>query len=171
MSRRGRRTNSVRDERWLLGIVMSLVLVIGILAIWFSIVDKSGPTVLGADTDLRLPLADLETGELHLFSYPIDSSTGAEFVVQQGKDGILRVAFASCQRCYGSRHYEWRGQLVCGHCGHAMNLPAPREKPTEPTGCIPVALPYSIEGDQLVVRGQAIMDGFHRLYQRDTETN
>ena len=173
MRRRRKPAKTDRHELWFLGVAMGFVLVIGVLAIWFSLTDDSEDTVLGVGTDLQLPLADLKKGELHLFTYPIDPATSAQLVVQRGKDGILRAAFAVCRRCSGIRHYEWMGQLICGHCGHAMQLPDPGEEPTEETGCVPVALPYSVEGNQLVVRGQAIKEKFHRWFQspETTETN
>jgi hypothetical protein len=54
-----------------------------------------------------------------------------------------------------------------------MQLPDPGEEPTEKDGCVPVALPYSVEGNQLVVRGQAIKEKFHRWFQSSAsaETN
>lgn len=173
MTRRNRLANRARDDLWLLGIVGVFVLALGVLAIWFSAADDSELTVLEAGTDLHFSRTDLKEGELHLFIYPIDSSTGAQLVVQRAKDGPLRVAFASCRRCYGLRHYKWWGQLICGHCGHAMKLPDPGEELTEETGCMLVPLPYSIQGDQLVVHGRAIREEFDRWFQptADTESN
>jgi len=149
----------------LLWITISFVVVLAFLALWFSFVGESGPTVVEAGTDLRLPLADLRPGKLHFFTYAVNSSTGAEVVVERDKDDILRVAFASCRSCYGFRHYDRFGQLICSRCGHAMNLPDPGAEPTDDTGCIPVALPYSTDGDELVVRGQVIKEQFHRWYR------
>ncbi|MFQ5663963.1 MAG: Fe-S-containing protein [Terriglobia bacterium] len=165
MSRRARRSDNARDEGWLLRIAMGFLLLIGILAIWFSRADDYRPAVVQAGSDLQLPLLELNGGELRLFTYPINSSSDAQLVVQRGPDDTLRVAFASCRRCFGSRHYEWWGQLICGHCGHSMKLPDPGEQTPEETDCIPVALPYSIEGSQVIVRGQAITDEFLRWFQ------
>ena len=165
MRRRKGRSDTARDERWLFGLTISFVAVLGFLALWYSPAGESGPTMVQAGTDLRVSLADLKPGELNLFTYPIDSSTDTGLVVQRGKDDVLRVAFASCRSCYGLRHYDRFGQLICMRCGHAMRLPDPGAEPTDNTGCIPVAIPYSTEGDELVVRGQMIREQFHRWYR------
>lgn len=164
MRRRKRRSDATRDERWLLGLTVSFVAVLGFLALWYSLAGEPGPTVVQAGTDLKLSLADLKPGELNLFTYPIDPLTDTGLVVQRGEDHILRVAFASCRSCYGLRHYDRFGQLICRRCGHAMHLPDPGEEPTDDTGCIPVAIPYSTEGEELIVRGQMIKEQFHRWY-------
>lgn len=157
-----------RGHLWLLAAVTAFLLALSVLAIWFSVREDSGQPVLKIGTDLRLPLDDLDKGELRLFRYALDSATTTQVAVQRGKDGQIRVAFASCRNCQSFGYYRQFDQIICSRCRHSMRLPSPGEMPNQKTGCIPVALPYSVEGDQLVVRGPAIKEEFHRWYRPST---
>jgi uncharacterized membrane protein len=86
-------------------------------------------------------------------------------VVKRREDGIIRVALGSFRICQNFEHYKWFNKLVCRHCNHTIKLPNPDDKPTEKSGCTPVALPYDVEAGQLVVRGQVIAEEFYRWYR------
>lgn len=164
MSGRKRLSRTPRDTLWLLVTVVLFLSVLGFLAIWFSGTADSEPKVLVSKIGLRFPVADLNSGSLRLFSYPLDSSTEVPFVVQRGEDNVIRVAFAFCRRCFGAPHYEWRNQLICGGCNHAMELPNVGDKPGDKTDCVPVAIPYAVENNELVVDGQVLAQEFLRWY-------
>ena len=46
-----------------------------------------------ADKDLRLRESDVVTGELRLFSYPVDPQTRVNFLVRRKEDGAVEVAY------------------------------------------------------------------------------
>ncbi len=167
--RKGIRETS-REELWLFAGVVGFLLLIGVLALWYSVGPHFQGTVVEAGTDLRIPLEELEEGELHLFTYALDSSTGIEFVAQRDPDGIIRVAFASCRRCAQYRHLQRGEQIICGHCGHAMAPPDSGQEPTGDDGCIPVALRYVTERGTLLVKGETIRQQYARWYNTAAET-
>lgn len=152
--------NLLRLDNWaFLGTVGFLLLFAG-LALYFNLAGEIAVTALAGGHDPRIPLGKLEAGELHFFDFPVDGATVVRFVVQRGEDETIRVAFASCPLCYayGRPSREWRGHLTCGHCNHRMQLPKPDEPPPEKKGCVPIAIPYVIEGDALTIRQQAVAE-------------
>lgn len=157
----------LKNDRWLFFLTAAFVSLLAGFTMWFSIVGEHKNTALAASADLRLPLADLDEDELNYFTYPVDSTTTVRFLVQRGPDGTPRVAFASCPRCYkySRPSYEMWGYLVCGHCNHRMRLPNPGEEPTKKSGCVPVAIPFSVENGELIVHGHAIAEKFQRWYR------
>ncbi len=96
--------------------------------------------------------------------YAIDASTTTQVAIQRGDDGVLHVAFGACRSCQSFHHYKWFGKLICGHCNHAIPLPGPGEQPAIKRGCSTVAIPYAVEGGQLVVRGQTVVETFRQWY-------
>lgn len=152
-------------ELWFRRGVYAFVLLLALLAVWFVYAEEQERNAIVYGPQLQLPLDDLKAGKLRLFNYAIDSSTIVQLAVQRGDDGVLHVAFASCRSCRRFRHYKSFGKVICGHCGHSMKLPDPGAVPAEKTNCVPVALPYSIEGDQLVVRAETVKDVLQRWYR------
>ena len=147
--------------RWgIIGLVISLA---G-SALWFSLAEELGRNEIKAGTDLTLPLADLNPGKLFLITYRLNPSSTTQLAVQRGNDGVVRVAFAACRACWTRGHYKWFGKVVCRHCGHAITLPDPGKTPDEKRSCSSVAVPYSIEGAQLIVRAQEIEGLFLQWY-------
>lgn len=157
-----------RGELWVRRCFVGFIVLLALLAIWFSYVDESERKVLATGADVRVPVAHLKAGRLCLFAYAVDPSTTTQVAVQRGEDGIIRVAFGSCRSCPKFDHYKWFNKLVCRHCNHTVKLPNPDDKPTEKSGCTSVALPYDLEAGQLVVRGEAIVGEFYRWYRPST---
>jgi len=157
-----------RPELWVRRGVYAFVLLLALMAVWFVYTEEQERNAIVYGPQLELPLDDLKGGKLRLFNYAIDSSTIVQLAVQRGDDSVLRVAFASCRSCRRFRHYKSFGRVICGHCGHSMKLPDRGAVPADKANCVPVALPYSIEGNQLVVRGDAILEGLRTWYQPAT---
>lgn len=157
----------MKSDRWLfLAVGASLLLLAG-LALWFNVTERSEGTALAKDSDLRLSLADLDKDDREYFTYPIDSTTMVRFLVQRDSDGTLHAAFATCRSCYGYHRpsYEREGRVMCGHCNHQMAIPDAGEEPAEKSNCALVAIPFTVENNQVVVRGQEIMGQFQRWYR------
>ncbi len=157
----------VRNDRWLfLAVGASLLLLAG-LAVWFNVTEESQGKELAANSDLRLPLANLDPGDREYFTYPVDATTTVRFLIQRDSDRTLHAAFAVCRSCYGYHlpSYESWGRIMCGHCKHEMPIPDPGEEPAEKSNCALVGIPFTVENEQLVVRGHAIADQFQRWYR------
>ncbi len=154
-----------RGELWVRRCFVGFIVLLALLAIWFSYVDESERKVLATRSDVRVRLADLKAGKLRLFAYAVDPATTTQVAVQRGEDGIIRVAFGSCRSCQKFDHHEWFGKLVCRHCNHTIKLPDPGERPPQKTGCTSVSLPYEVESGVLVVHGQVISEEFQRWFR------
>lgn len=157
----------VKNDRWLFFAIGASLLLLAGLAVWFNVTEESQGKALGNDSDLRLPLADLDEGDREYFTYPVDPTTTVRFLVQRDSDGTLHAAFANCRSCYGYRRpsYEMGGRVICGHCNHQMPIPNLGEEPAKKSNCTLVAIPFTVESGQLVVRGQAIVEQFQRWYR------
>lgn len=155
-----------KDERWLFVGTMGFVVALAALAMWFSRVDDSRFAPVKAGSDIRVSRTDLDPGDLRSFSYPVDNSTSVGVIVQRGDEKTIRVAFAVCRRCVGVREYIRMGRLICGHCGHAMPLPAPDHVLGADEGCVPAPIPFSTEGSDILVSGKRIEAEYRRWYQR-----
>lgn len=157
-------------ELWVRRGVYAFVLLLAALGLWFTFAEERERNTIVSGPQLQMPLADLKAGKLRLFNYAIDSTTLVQLAIQRGDDGILRVAIASCRSCQRFRHYKSFGKVICGHCGHTMKVPDPGAVPAEKKNCVPVALPYSIEGNQLVVRRETITEVFQHWYRPATSS-
>jgi uncharacterized membrane protein len=157
----------LKNDRWLFFAVGAALLLIAGLAVWFNVTEESQGKELAANSDLRLPLADLDSGDREYFTYPVDSTTTVRFLAQRDSDKTLHVSFAMCRTCYGYHRntYEMWGRVMCGHCNREMAIPNAGEEPAEKSNCALVGIPFTVENDQLIVRGQAIVDQFQRWYR------
>lgn len=146
--------------------MIGFVALLAAFALWFSFAEELGHNELKTGTDLTLPLGNLKPGKLFLFTYRLSPSATTQLAVQRGDDGVIRVAFAACRACWRFYHYERSGKIVCSRCNNTISLPDPGKTSEEKRGCSSVAIAYSIEGGQLVVRAQEIEGMFQRWYLR-----
>ncbi len=154
------------EGRWLALIMVSFVAVLAGLTLWVNIRGDRNDATLAAGSDLRVELAKLKKGRFFYFTYPLHPSANIRLLLQRGSDGVVRASFVSCRSCFKRVSYnrDWGGQLICGHCNHVMKLPNPGDKPSPKVNCVPVAIPYSVEGGQLTVHAQTIADTFQQWY-------
>lgn len=152
-----------RTEIWVGRSVVGIVLLLAILAIWFSIREAIPESlVVGPDKDVRLPIANFGEGELVWVTYQFDAAAAVGLAIQRGEHGVFRVALASCPSCYGYRHYVLGNRLMCGRCRRRMRLPDPGQKLRGKGGCVPVPLAYSQVGSDLIVTAGEIREQFTR---------
>lgn len=153
-------------EKWFFGSIFALILGLAVATLWLVLAEEYGHKAVATGEDLRITLKKLNGEKPEVFAYAVDSTTTVDLVVQKGKDGVIRASFAACRSCKRAAHYIWFGRLVCGHCGHAVRLPDPGQTPSARSDCIPVALAYSIDGDELRIKGQTVLAEFGEWYQQ-----
>jgi len=105
----------------------------------------------GAGNDeLRVPLSDVQDGNLHLFTVK-SADQSFRFLVIKIQQG-WGVALDACRIC-GAEGYRQDGQnVVCRHCGSAIYIPTIGEA----GGCNPIGVPFRVDGSDLVVNVRAI---------------
>jgi high-affinity iron transporter len=105
----------------------------------------------GAGNDeLRVPLSDVQDGNLHLFTVK-SGDQSFRFLVVKKPQG-WGVALDACRIC-GAEGYRQDGQnVICRHCGSAIYVPTIGES----GGCNPIGVPFRVDGSDIVVNVSAI---------------
>lgn len=152
-------------ERWVQRAVLGLVALLALATGWLAIRDERDHIVVPAGTDIRFPVATLKPGRLHLLTYVLDQTRSIPVAVERGDDQVIRVALGTCRSCWRSIPRASSGNLVCGRCSKTMNMPDPATARGEKRGgCALAPVPYSVTGDQLVVRGESVASEFARQF-------
>jgi high-affinity iron transporter len=156
-----------RTRNWMLAAVSACLAVLLALTADF-IYAKAGsappsaravaPAGSSAD-DLRIPLSDVQDGNLHLYTANVSSgATGNQsfrFLIIKKPQG-WGVALDACRIC-GADGYRQDGQnVVCRHCGSAIYVPTIGEA----GGCNPIGVPFQVDGADLVVHVSALAKAF-----------
>jgi high-affinity iron transporter len=103
-----------------------------------------------ANDELRVPLSEVQDGDLHLFTVK-SADQSFRFLVIKKPQG-WGVALDACRIC-GAEGYRQDGQnVVCRHCGSAIYVPTIGEA----GGCNPIGVPFRVDGSDLVVNVSAI---------------
>jgi FTR1 family protein len=148
-----------RQRRWMIAAATACLAVVLVLTADFVYARaNSAPPAshkVGATADLiRIPLADVQDGNLHIFT--VNSGTqDFRFLVVKKPQG-WGVALDACRIC-GAEGYRQDGQnVVCRHCGSAIYVPTIGDA----GGCNPVGLPFQVQGSEIVVNVSAITQAF-----------
>jgi uncharacterized membrane protein len=106
---------------------------------------------------LRVPLAEVQDGNLHIFT--VDSGGQSyRFLVIRKPQG-WGVALDACRIC-GAEGYRQDGQnVICRHCGSAIYIPTIGDA----GGCNPVGLPFEVSGTELLVNVSSITRAFSEV--------
>jgi FTR1 family protein len=148
-----------RQHRWMVAASAACLAVIVALTADFiyARADSAAPAshAVTPSADLiRVPIADVQDGNLHIFTVNT-SSQEFRFIVIKKPQG-WGVALDACRIC-GAEGYRQDGQnVVCRHCGSAIYVPTIGEA----GGCNPVGLPFQVESSEIVVNVSSITHAF-----------
>jgi FTR1 family protein len=148
-----------RQRRWMIAASAACLAVILALTADFiyARADSAAPAshIITPSADLiRVPLADVQDGNLHIFAVTC-ASQEFRFLVIKKPQG-WGVALDACRIC-GAEGYRQDGQnVVCRHCGSAIYVPTVGEA----GGCNPVGLPFQVQGSDIVVNVSSITHAF-----------
>jgi FTR1 family protein len=148
-----------RQRNWMLAAASACLAVILLLTADFiyARANSSPPAardVAPAADDLRIPLSELEDGNLHLYAANSGNQSFRFLIIK--KPGGWGVALDACRIC-GAEGYRQDGQnVVCRHCGSAIYVPTIGEA----GGCNPVGVPFQVVGTDLLVRVSALTKAF-----------
>ena len=99
---------------------------------------------------VRIPLAEVQDGTLHLFTLTANGQS-IRFMVIKKPNGY-GTALDACLIC-GAEGYRQEGQnVICRHCASAIYIPTIGQK----GGCNPIGFPSEIDGDDIVFEVSSI---------------
>jgi uncharacterized membrane protein len=109
--------------------------------------------------ELRVPLSEVQDGNLHLFTVKT-ADQSFRFLVIKKPQG-WGVALDACRIC-GAEGYRQDGQnVICRHCGSAIYVPTIGEA----GGCNPIGVPFRVDGSDIVVNVAAITKSWTEVPQ------
>jgi len=137
----------VRVAAGVLGLAVLGVLTAGFLHARPPTPSPPVPVEVGADGQVRLPLAALgEVGALHRFVAEVKGRP-VRFLVVPLADGTLATTFDACLICGDAGYVQEAAGITCLHCHSIIHTPTIGR----PGGCNPIPLDSRIEGGELVI--------------------
>ncbi len=139
-----------RQRRWMMAAaVASLSVILALTADFiYAKVNAAPPqarAVQAVDNVVRIPVAEVQDGNLHLFTLIADGQS-IRFMVIKKPNGY-GTALDACLIC-GAEGYRQEGQnVICRHCASAIYIPSIGQK----GGCNPIGFPSKVEGDDIVI--------------------
>ena len=114
-------------------------------------------SVQDTNGEVRINIGDVSDGKAHYYTYKKEGKT-IKFFVVKSPDGVIRAAFDACDVCWpaGKGYFQDGDEMVCRNCGRRFASVLVNEVQG---GCNPAPLNRSIEGDQLVIKTEDIMNG------------
>lgn len=116
------------------------------------------PANAGAESELRVPLADVAGGRAKFFDYTLANNQQVRFFVVKSSAGDYRAALDACEVCaHAKQGYRQDGDdMVCNNCGKKF---ATALIGKISGGCHPVGLTTTAEGDSLVIKKAELENG------------
>ncbi len=112
-------------------------------------------TELGGE--VKIPLANVQDGNAHFFSYAAGGKTITFFVVKAA-DGSIRTAFDACVACNHAKlgYRQEGGLVVCNNCGMGFT---PAQIGMVTGGCNPIPVNKTTDGKTLVLKAKDLEAG------------
>lgn len=114
-------------------------------------------TVVAEGGNLSIPLAQVEDGKAHFFSYR--SGDGyVNFFVLKSHDGVIRAAFDACDVCYHAKKgYRQEGDsMICNNCDMKFRSDMINEVKG---GCNPAPIERSVANGRIVIAAAELAQG------------
>jgi len=139
-----------RQRNWMIAAACASLTVILVLTADFvySRVNAAPPSarmVAASGNDVRVPLSEVQDGNLHLYTVNVNGNA-LRFLVIKKPNGFA-AALDACRIC-GAEGYRQDGQnVVCRHCGSAIYVPSIGDA----GGCNPIGVGSRVDGSDLVL--------------------
>jgi high-affinity iron transporter len=139
-----------RQRRWMAAAAVASLAVILVLTADFiyaraNSAPPSARLIVANGHELRVPLSEVQDGNLHLFTANIGGQS-LRFMIIKKPTG-WGTALDACRIC-GAEGYRQDGQnVICRHCGGAIYVPTIGEA----GGCNPIGVPSHVAGADLVL--------------------
>jgi len=144
-----------RQSRWMIAAASASLLVILTLTADFiyakvNSVPPVARPVQAVNGIVRIPVAEVQDGNLHLFTLTAGGQT-VRFMVIKKPNGY-GTALDACLIC-GAEGYRQDGQnVICRHCGSAIYIPSIGQK----GGCNPIGFKSEVDGSEVVIDVSAV---------------
>ena len=114
-------------------------------------------TAAPAGGDVTIPVAQVNDGKAHFYTYDVNGTTVKYFVLAS-KDGKIRAALDACEVCYPQhKGYTQQGDAMqCNNCGKVF---ASDKINVVTGGCNPIPLKRSISGENLTITTGSLQAG------------
>jgi high-affinity iron transporter len=151
-----------RQRRWMISAASISLAVILLLTADFiySRVNAAPPQARPVDTVnglVHVPLAEVQDGNLHLFTLNADGHAIRFMVIK--KPGGYGVALDACLIC-GAEGYRQDGQnVICRHCASAIYVPSIGQQ----GGCNPIGVGSRVEADEIQIDISALTKSAHEI--------
>ena len=138
-----------RQRLWMMAAaVASLGVILALTADFiYAKVNAAPPqarSVQAVNNQVRIPVAEVQDGNLHLFTLTSGGQSIRFMVIKKPKG--YGTALDACLIC-GAEGYRQEGQnVICRHCASAIYIPSIGQK----GGCNPIGFPSQIQGDDIV---------------------
>jgi high-affinity iron transporter len=145
-----------RQRRWMAaGAIASLAVILVLTADFIYARANSTPpqarAVEATDSLVRIPVAEVQDGGLHLFTLKESDGRSIRFMVIKKPNGY-GTALDACQIC-GAEGYRQDGQnVICRHCASAIFIPSIGQK----GGCNPIGVRSQMDGGDVVINVSAL---------------
>jgi high-affinity iron transporter len=152
-----------RQRRWMVAAASACLIVILALTADFiyARANSATPTITkiaAQGSDVRVPVAQVNDGDMHLFSADVGSGKIVRFMIIKKPSG-WGTALDACRIC-GAEGYRQDGQnVICRHCGSAIYVPTIGES----GGCNPIGVPSRVDGTDLVLDISALSQATHEI--------
>jgi high-affinity iron transporter len=152
-----------RQRRWMAAAASACLIVILALTADFiyARANSAMPTVTPVTvkgSDIRVPIASVSDGDMHLFSADVGAGKVVRFMIIKKPSG-WGTALDACRIC-GAEGYRQDGQnVICRHCGSAIYVPTIGEA----GGCNPIGVPSRVDGTDLVLDISALSQATHEI--------
>lgn len=139
-----------RQRRWMIATAtLSLAVILALTADFIYAKVAAAPPqarpVQAVDNTVRIPLAEVQDGNLHLFTLTANGQP-IRFLVIKKPTGY-GTALDACLIC-GAEGYRQEGQnVICRRCASAIYIPSIGQK----GGCNPIGFPSQVQGDDIVI--------------------
>lgn len=151
-----------RQRRWSMAAATACLAVILALTAEFVYAKASAAspvpqTVAAVDGLVRVPVQDVNDGNLHVFTVSANGESLRFIVIK--KPGGWGTALDACRIC-GAEGYRQDGQnVICRHCGSAIYVPTIGQQ----GGCNPVGIASRVEGGDLVLDLSSMLAGMQEV--------
>jgi high-affinity iron transporter len=152
-----------RQRRWMVAAASACLIVILALTADFIYAKANSalPTITkiaAQGSNLRVPIAQVNDGDMHLFSADVGEGKTVRFMIIKKPTG-WGTALDACRIC-GAEGYRQDGQnVICRHCGSAIYVPTIGEA----GGCNPIGVPSRVDGTDLVLDISALSQATHEI--------
>jgi high-affinity iron transporter len=152
-----------RQRRWMVAAASACLIVILALTADFiyARANSAAPTITkiaAQGSDIRVPIAQVNDGDMHLFSADVGEGKTVRFMIIKKPTG-WGTALDACRIC-GAEGYRQDGQnVICRHCGSAIYVPTIGEA----GGCNPIGVPSRVDGADLVLDISALSQATHEI--------